>query len=265
MKLKLFPFFLLLFCISSFGQKLEYSTLTIPDSLKQNANAVVRLSQLEINITSQKSMTIKSTIVTTVLNELGLRNLDLVESYDKDSRISYIEATAYDATGKQLKVYKRRDFKDQSAVDDGSVFSDNRMLYLDYTPITYPFTIVFESETEHSNTAFIPAWSPIEAYLVSTEKTFLRINYKPELHLQTKEFNFSNKYPVDKKETSSCISYSAKNLVAKKYEDLAPSFDSLFPRVMFGLELFNLEGILGNAKSWKELGKWFYEIGRAHV
>jgi len=28
---------------------------------------------------------------------------------------------------------------------------------------------------------------------------------------------------------------------------------------MFGLEHFNLEGIEGNAKSWKEMGKWFYD------
>jgi hypothetical protein len=119
--------------------------------------------------------------------------------------------------------------------------------------------MVFVVDSETSNTAFIPSWSPVNAYLVSTENASLSINYKPELQLKSKEFNFSNEYPIQKIETTTSISYSAKNLVAKKYEELAPSFDLLFPRVMFGLELFNLEGIEGNAKSWKEMGKWFYD------
>ncbi len=259
MKPKFQILFFLLFTIFSFGQKLQYAVFAIPDSLKQNANAVVRLSEININITSQKSMTINSSITTTVLNELGLRNLNLSEGYDKNANINRIEATVYDAFGKELKTYRRKDFKDVSAVPSGTIFSDSRMLYLDYTPITYPFTIIFEVETETSTTAFIPSWSPIDDYFVSTQKTSLTINYNAELHLKTKEFNFSDKFPIDKKETATSVSYSAKNLIAKKYEDLAPSFDMIFPRVMFGLELFNLEGIYGNAKSWKEMGKWFYD------
>jgi len=67
-------------------------------------------------------MTIKSVQVTTVLNELGLRNLGLSEGYDKSTKINRIEATAYDAYGKELKIYKRKDFKDQSAVDGATLF-----------------------------------------------------------------------------------------------------------------------------------------------
>jgi len=259
MRLTFLPFLFVLIAASVCGQKSDYSVLNIPDSLKQNANAVVRLKQIDINITSQKAMTIKSVIITTVLNELGLRNLDLSASYEKNDRITQIEATVYNSFGKESKVYKRRDFKDQSAVGSGTIFSDSRMLYLDYTPISYPFTMVFEVETETINTVFIPSWSPIDDYLISVEKTSLTINYKSELNLKYKEFNFSNKYPIDKKETSTAVIYSANNLIAKKYEELAPSFDLIFPRVMFGLQQFNLEGVEGNATSWKEMGKWFYD------
>ncbi|UPT69501.1 MAG: hypothetical protein M0D53_09915 [Flavobacterium sp. JAD_PAG50586_2] len=108
MKRNILPFFCLLFSMFSFGQKLEYSTLTIPDSLKQNANAVVRLSKININISSQKSMSTKSMVVMTVLNEYGLSNLNLAEQYDKSSQINKIEATAYDASGRVVKVYKKK-------------------------------------------------------------------------------------------------------------------------------------------------------------
>lgn len=259
MRFPFLPFLIFLISASVCGQKTEYSITNIPDSLKQNANAVVRLNKLDITIASQKSMTFKLIQVISVLNELGLRSLDLVESYDKSSRINKIEARAYDAFGRELKVYKRKDFRDRSAVGEGTIFSDNRMLELDYTPTGYPFTMVFEVESETSNTAFIPTWTPMHGYLCSTMQTSLSINYPSELRLKTKEFNFSNKYPIDKKETSNSISYTAKNLVAKKSEELSPSFDYIFPRIMFGLEIFSLEGIQGNAKSWKEMGKWFYD------
>lgn len=252
----LFIFFFI--SISIFGQKIKYSTLTIPDSLKQNANSVVRLSQLEINITSQKAMTIKSFQVTTILNELGLKNLDLVEHYNKNKRINKIEATAYNAFGKELKVFKRKDFKDQSAVDGSTLFSDSRLLYLDYTPITYPFTMVLEVEIETSNTALISPWYPIDDYLVSTENTSITINFKTELNLKKKELNFSNKYPIEKKETPTSICYSAKNLVAKKREELSPSFGEAFPMVYFALENFELESLEGKASNWADFGKWYY-------
>lgn len=258
MKLNILPFLFLLLTLFSFGQKLEYSILSIPDSLKQNANAVVRLSKLEINISSQKSMTLKSTEVTTVLNELGLRNLSLVKNYDKNTRINKIEATTYDAFGKELKTYKKKDFRDQSAVEGITLFSDSRLLYLDYTPIAYPFTIVFETEIETSNTAFIPSWSPMDSYLVSTENAFLTINFKQELNLRKKEANFSGNYKIDKKETASSISYSAKNLIAKKREELSPDFFEIFPIVYFALENFALENVEGRATNWKEFGKWYY-------
>lgn len=251
-------FFFFLSTLFSFGQKMEYSTLTIPDSLKQNANAVVRLSRLDINIASQKTMTLKSTEATTILNELGLRSLNLVKHYDRNTRINKIEATAYDAFGKELKTYKRKDFKDQSAVEGITLFSDSRLLYLDYTPITYPFTMVFETEIETTNTAFIPSWSPMDGYLVSTENTSLTINFKPELNLRKKEVNFSANYGIDKKETVASVSYSAKNLIAKKREELSPDYFEIFPVVYFALENFALENVEGKAVNWAEFGKWYY-------
>ncbi len=259
MKLKIFTCFLLLFSFFVSAQKLDYSILTIPDSLKQNANAVLRSNELNIDIPSQNKMIIKSVRVITILNELGLRNLDLVGHYDKNTRISKIEAIAYDAFGRELKAYKRKDFKDTSVADGASIFNDSRALYLDYTPISYPFTMFFQMEVETSNTAFIPTWSPIESYLLSTEKTSLNIVFKPELILKHKEVNFSAKYPIEKKETPTSISYTAKNILAQKREELSPDFSEIFPVVYFALENFQLEKVDGTAANWKDFGKWYYQ------
>ena len=259
MKSKFLTVFCLVIGAVSFGQKLDYSVLTIPDSLKQNANSVVRLSQTDINIPSQKTMSIKSVGVITILNELGLDDLDLTVHYDRNTKISKIEAKVFDAHGKEIKVYKRKDFRDTSVADGISIFTDNRALYLNHVPIAYPFTIAFETEIETSNTAFIPFWSPVSDYLVSVENAYCKITYKPELRLKKKEVNFSNKYSIEKIESASSISYSAKNLAAKKREELSPGVMKLFPIVYFALESFELENVEGKASDWKDFGKWYYQ------
>ncbi|PZX92299.1 DUF3857 domain-containing protein [Flavobacterium aquariorum] len=242
-----------------FAQKSDYSTLTISDSLKENANAVVRLNQIDIIIASQRSMNIKNKRVVTVLNENGLGAIEAYENYDKSSPVKNILATVYDASGKEIKKIKRGDFRDVSAVSGSTLFSESRYIYLDYTPIQYPFTVVFESETETSNTAFIPQWMPLNDYAVSIEKSILNISYPSNLSFKYKEFNFSNFNVKKTIETSTQLSYTASKMLAQKEETASPSISYLFPRVMMGLELFHLEGVDGTAKTWTEFGKWYSE------
>ncbi|HEU4789401.1 MAG TPA: DUF3857 domain-containing protein, partial [Flavobacterium sp.] len=242
-----------------FAQKSDYSTVTLSDSLKENANAVVRLNQIDIVIASQRSMNIKNKRVVTVLNENGLDAIEAYENYDKSSSIKNILATIYDAFGKEIKKIKRGDFRDVSAVSGSTLFSESRYIYLYYTPIQYPFTVVFESETETSNTAFIPQWMPLNDYAISIEKSILNISYPSSLGFKYKEFNFSNFNIKKTIETSTQLSYITSKMLAQKEETVSPSISCLFPRVMMGLELFHLEGVDGTAKTWTEFGKWYSE------
>ena len=69
--IQIYWFHILVFNLITSAQKSEYSTLTISDSLKENANAVVRFNQIDITISSQRNMNIKKKRVITVLNEKG--------------------------------------------------------------------------------------------------------------------------------------------------------------------------------------------------
>lgn len=246
-----------LFSTTFFAQKTEYSSLLIPDSLKQNANAVVRLNQIDITISSQRNMNIKEKRVVTVLNEKGQSSIDAYENYDKRRVVKNIQATVLDAFGNEIKKIKRKDFKDQCATDGGTIFSDNRYIFLEYTPIKYPFTIIYESEIETSTTAFIPQWFPLNDYFLSIEKTVLNVNYPDNLGFRKKEFNFSNFKVTKTVDTSTQLSYISTNILAQKNEDYSPSVSKIFPRIMMGLESFNLEGVDGNVKTWKEYGQWY--------
>ncbi|MFV8467237.1 DUF3857 domain-containing protein [Flavobacterium sp. LB1P62] len=257
MQFKSTCFLLLFYSTLLLAQKNEYNTLSIADSLKENANAVVRLNQVDITISSQRNMNIKTKRVVTVLNEKGIGEIEAKEYYSKTSSVKNIEVLVLDGFGIEIKKIKRKDFKDQSAVSGSTLFSDDRIIYLDYTPIQYPFTIIYESEVESSNTAFIPQWYPLSDYLVSVEKSVLNVNYPSALGFKKMESNFSN-FLINKiVDSSTQLSYTATNITAQKEEDYSPGFTAIFPKVMMGLENFHLENVDGNAKTWATFGKWY--------
>ena len=66
MKIKLLLF--LLSALSVFSQD-NYTTLTISKELKEKANSVVRLQEIEVDINSQKSFKIKKKKVITIYKE----------------------------------------------------------------------------------------------------------------------------------------------------------------------------------------------------
>ncbi|AWG25171.1 DUF3857 domain-containing protein [Flavobacterium kingsejongi] len=243
--------------LSVSAQNTDYTVSAIAPVLKENANAVIRLNQKVVVISSRKSLNTKNKKVITVLNDNGLSHLGAYEYFDKSTRVKSIEAVVLNAAGKEIKKIRSKDFK-ESALSDGATITDNRIIALDYTPTEYPFTIVYESETESSNTAFIPSWYPINASFMSVENASISITTAAALGFKYKEVNIAGNEGIIKEEKNNTLTYKAQNLQAVKSEEYAPSFQNILPHVMFGLDNFNLEGVEGVATNWKEFGSWMY-------
>lgn len=251
----LFPLLFLFQSISA--QETDLTAAGIPENLKENADAVVRLNVMDIVISSRKSMTAKQTRIVTVFNENGLNAVDAFEHYDKSSTsIKSIEAIIYDAKGILLKKIKRKDFKDFSA-SGSSMFTDDRVLKLDYTPTQYPFTVAFTSETESSNTAFLPRWFAVEGSDTAMQNNIIKINYAADLGFKYKEYNFEGT-TIKKEQTGNTVTFVAENIPALKNEDYSPSIMKVTPYVLFGLEKFHLEGVDGDARDWETFGTWYF-------
>ncbi|MFP9097835.1 DUF3857 domain-containing protein [Flavobacterium sp. RHBU_24] len=245
---------LALFGAQAFAQE-NYNSFTIPKELTENANAVVRYERIDINLPSRRQMDYAIKRVVTVLNEHGNGYIGAETSYDKSTTVRSIEAIIYDKNGLQLKKLKRKDFKDQSL--SGSDVTDNRVLFLDYTPVSYPYTVMFTCETTTDNTAFIPQWSPVEGVFCSTEKEEMSITAEPSLGLKFKEYNFGE-VVLQKSQGAGAYIFSAENIPAYRAEDYSPSLSSIRPYIIFGLEKFHLEGVDGEAKTWEAFGAWMY-------
>ncbi|MDN3666677.1 DUF3857 domain-containing transglutaminase family protein [Algibacter miyuki] len=243
--------------ILAFSQQDFYTSFSIPDNLKQNANAVVRLNDIAIVLESSSAMRVTEKSIVTVLNKEGDQAVNTHLFYDDNVKIKTLEVEVYNNYGKLLKKIKKKDFKDVSAVPGGTLYSDSRVKYCEYTAVSYPYTIVFSSEFETANTAFIQSFSPLSGYFVSVENSSYTLSFPEALSIRKKEKNMEG-LMVSKDISSTKIHYVAKELEALKPEDYSPNFSEIIPMVMFASKQFNLEGAYSEVENWSEFGTWMY-------
>lgn len=224
---------------------------------KENANTI-KISDIQtIEYKSYNKVNVSNKYVVLVYNELGFNNIDLSENYNKSNKIKKLNVNIYNSIGGKVKQFTKTDFKDRSLLDDSTIFSDNRILFLDYTPTVYPFVLEYECETESVNTAFLNAWAPIsnlhetviEATLVIVKNPEFEVNLKSQ---KLEEFN------VEKLDTATKTIFTAKNIMAVKPEANA-NYSKEFPMVKMYLNKASLEGYELNMTSWSEFGKMYYD------
>ena len=159
----------------------RYSVSSIPDSLKENSNSVIRYFNREILIKSPGKAIIKEHVIQTILNENDEDETTFVIPYDrKFSEINTAEFRVYDKYGNLLKRIKKGDFYDRSAVDGISLITDSRILVASYTAPAYPITIEKMHEISFSSFLDLPDWQ-IQTENVSVEHGICKIAVKPEI------------------------------------------------------------------------------------
>ena len=240
-----------------FSQKPEFSTLLIPSELKEDANSVVRFESVDIEMTSQKEMTVKIKKAITILNKHADGFADIKIQYDRRRVVKKVSGSVYDAMGNQIEKIRKSDFNDYSVYDGFSLYNDGRFLKYDYTPTTYPYTIYYEYEIKTSNTVYVWPWYAIQSYYQSVQESKYTFNYPPNVSIRNNEYSFDG-YNIIAEKSSGKISYQANNLSAIEWEPNGPSFNKITPNIRVGVNKFNLEGVNGEANNWDEFGKWYY-------
>lgn len=241
-----------------YTQKEDFQAINLPAVLVENANAIVRLDDVNVSINSKKDVRMTRRAVITVLNKAGDRHVIDHIYYSNSVKVRKAEAIIYNAMGMEVRKMRKRDFKDQSAVEGGTLYSDARYLYVDYTPSNYPYTLEISYEVRLSNSVHIPNQYFVKGYNVSTEKSSYSISYNPtDTPINYKE-SLLVEHSVSKTKSNGVLHYSAENLPAIRYEEYSLPFQYLVPRVQVAPNSFYYEGFSGEATSWNEFGHWYY-------
>lgn len=244
----------LVFCWFPFFAQQTYTISGISPKLLKHSNSVVLDEFIDLDVTNHKTLKITTKRVVAVLNKMGDKDVSLYEHYSENSKIKKIEAIVYNASGKLIRRFKKKDFGDVSSTG-GSMYADSRVMFVNYTPTSYPYIISFESQIESGDSAIINSWNPLGGYAESTARSVMTIKYDQQNKPRIKTENLDG-YDISITETPSEIIFSADNLEAIRYEEHSPSSSKILPIVRIALENFHLKGVAGASKDWKDFGIW---------
>lgn len=243
-----------LLCSTYIFAQSDYSIASINPELLEYSNSVLIDELVEIDVSNINKMKTTTHRVIAVLNKMGNGDTNLYEFYDSNSRVKNLGVRIYNASGKEINRYKKKDFNDLSRTGN-NMYVDSRVLYLNYTPTTYPYIVVFDSETETGDSAFINPWYPIGGYAESTQKSVLNIKFDSNNKPKYKSSNLEG-HDISISETPEDIAFSASNLKAIRYEEHSPSRNKVLPNITLGLNTFKLKGTSGSGTDWQQFGKW---------
>lgn len=234
----------------------NYSVVNLDKSLLENANAVIRNNFIKYEVTDTDKATMTCHLVMTILNKNADKKAIFQEYYDKFSKINNISGKIYDSNGKMIKKIKSGDISDYSAIDDYSLYEDDRMKIIRPLINNFPYTIEYEWTVNFNAIEEYPTWNPQAYYDVSVEHSSYQLIIPKNFHVRFRKFNFGSS--IDPIESEKVITYnlSIGDLKAIEKEPYSNSKEDIFPMVYVIPEFFKLEHYTCHNTDWQSLGKW---------
>ena len=254
---------LLLFLVigQSLANNPDYAVSNIPEELIKNAKAVIRKKIKVFDVDDAGKAKESYTYVITLLDRSASVLASHQEYYDKFIQIKTFKGYVYDARGKQIKKFKKSDIDDYSSISNYSLYDDNRVQVIDYTPPTYPITLEYYVEKEYSGLLIYPDFIPNYISKVSVQENRLTIKVPPEVPLKFKSVYFKDEPVVTKENDKTIYQWSASVLPAvQEWEIMRPDYHRQSPRVVIAPEKFYYDGYSGSLESWQSFGKWIFDL-----
>ncbi len=255
--------FLLIFCscaIIVHAQDMpEYATDRISASLKNRADAVIRNMETTLDMRAPDNMVLNVKKAVTIFNKSGDDRAALSLYYNKSTSIKSIKGLILNSFGQPTGKFSQSNFRDESAVNDFSMFEDARIKHYVPNVIAYPYTIIYEYEIRYKQNLIIPDWYANPYPDVAVEKSTYAFISKPDDQVRIKEYNFKGVPAVIKSEKYITRTWEVTNLNAFRMEPFAPDPNKYLTYIKIAAEQFNYYGYKGNYKNWDELGKWVFD------
>lgn len=238
----------------------EYAVSKISPLLLLNANAVLRLEEVQFEIISPAKAVYTNHYVITVLNENGDFWAEFYDTYDKHLKIRSIDGVLYDAAGKSLKKMKDKDAEDLSGSSGVNLIDDNRFKRHNFYYKSYPYTIEYTVVKEYNSTLFFPSWTPVPRDRISVEQSTAIIISPADYEFRYKAFNYKDAPVITQQKSAKAYTWSVKNMMAIQREPFSPMWHELVPMVIFGPTEFQVDAYKGNMASWQDFGKFIQAL-----
>ena len=250
----------LLSSLSSFAGDGEYAVSKIPAELLKNASVVKRMETERFEITNDNKAKYYRKVAYTILNENGDQWGYFSEGYDKLISIESFDGWLYDANGKKLKNLKKDDIKDVTGNDETSLYDDNRVKWHSFFYKVYPYTVEYEIEMKYKGTMFLPDWIPQEKAIMSVQEAVLIVTSPAVNPIHFKMFNYPGQPAITDDKSAKIYTWHVNTILAVAEEYASPKWQEITTSVFLASEKFVLDNYQGSNASWKDFGKFVYDL-----
>jgi hypothetical protein len=237
-----------------------YNCALIQDSLKRNANAVVREDMEEYSYFSPVLNKATYRMVITVLNKNGDKYAIFRRHYDKFNKITSFVGNIYDANGKLIRKIKSSEVIDIPGSVGYPQFDDIHIKYYEPLLSVYPYTVEYVYENEISGSYDFPRWMAFDGYNVSIEKTSLRLVVPADFEIHYKQLNLTEQPQVEDKGEFKSYLWSAENVMALDQEPGSDDMLHYAKTVYTAPSEFMLAGFHGKMNTWPDFAQWVAQL-----
>lgn len=225
----------------------DYPISAISDSIKKNANAVVRFEKAVLELKGKNHATYTEDKVITILNPEADNLAVVVLQYGDQQSTTSFKAWIMDETGKTVAQFDKRDAKDYAANFDETI-NDERMKVWMLNTQKPPYTVHYTYQCDFQSTYFLPVWQPARHEKIGIEQA--------SFHLITENENanfLASNVSANITGTSVRI-WEVKNYVPIIEDEYTPDLTEILPRVAVMAKEFDLYQVHGSSKTWNDLG-----------
>ena len=240
----------------TFAGDIRYPVSDISPDLLKNADMVVRLDETILEINSLTSILEKVHVVYTVLRESGREKAALRVYYDQDSKVARLQGRIYDASGRETMRFRSSDIIDMSAVPSGTIYSDDRVKYIQPASTQYPYTVDYEFERSSKQLMQYPQWRAVDYFNTSVESATLQILAPKGLVPRYLSVNDSNPGTWHYINSDSFPTWKRQHIPALTDEPLGASLGQLVPMVYIAPARIIIPGQDTLPASWQSYGMW---------
>ncbi|MDH6307909.1 hypothetical protein M2451_000358 [Dysgonomonas sp. PFB1-18] len=246
--------FTLFFTSTIVMQATGISISAIPDSLSENAFAVVDNYEAIFSQTDQNNATYKVSKTVTILSQQGEVYGHFFTYGDKFRELKDFSGIVKNAVGTVIRKIGKKDLKISSFSEH--MATDNYSIVYECKVPAYPYTVEYTYTMRWKNGILAyPAFVPFDGYMQSVVKANYTLELPADKNLRHKS-NFGVLISDEVVNNKHVYTFSANNLKAMEKEPLAPSYREICPRVLIGTSDFCYDSSCGNMEDWKSYGLW---------
>jgi hypothetical protein len=238
--------------------KIDYSALTIPDSVKKDVHAIVRLDDARLDIESPSKYTFKAHQVVTLLDAEASDYAHHSFNIDKFRKVDDVDIIVYNKLGEPVGKYGKKNFVLQSAFDGVSFVRDDKEMLFTAPLVEYPCTIEIKYKMNVSGYLTLPG-----SYMAANSPTQLfryTIRVGSEMDIRHRSVNMQLTPNITTEGKWKIYTWQARDLAAYRYEPNGFEARFYIKGVEIAPNFFEYDGYKGSFLNWKGFGAWNYAL-----